>query len=241
MQPRELIEQLEAHPVLPSGTDERFNGYGVMGLPFRSGHILALRRFSATSIGPGYTSVWHRAPNGDWIFYTNVGASVSCPRYYGAAARDAVETPIDLEWLASDRLHVRIAVAPLEWDVTVAPTPATRLMNFMGSVLPGSAWRNSTVLSAMSLVAGPILRAGRVGLQGAAPNGQHFIANPKLIWAVVATRARVAGEDLGPAGPVEPQAHLGDFWIPQRGIFAIGEAFFDAFDPSRHSASFVHS
>lgn len=27
------------------------------------------------------------------------------------------------------------------------------------------------------MVAGPLLRVGRVGLQGRAPNGQHFIAN----------------------------------------------------------------
>jgi hypothetical protein len=40
---------------------ERFAGYGVMGLPFRSGHYLALRHFPASSIGPGFRAVWHRA------------------------------------------------------------------------------------------------------------------------------------------------------------------------------------
>lgn len=67
--PRKLVQQLEAAASLPTGPEERFNGYGVMGLPFRSGHILAMRRFSGTSIGPGYTSVWHRTPQGDWVFY----------------------------------------------------------------------------------------------------------------------------------------------------------------------------
>ena len=47
--------------VLPSGGEERFAGYGVMGLPFASGHVLAMRRFPASSIGPGYSSVWHLA------------------------------------------------------------------------------------------------------------------------------------------------------------------------------------
>jgi hypothetical protein len=47
--PRELVSELEASPRLPSGTNERFAGYGVMGSPFRSGHLLALRRFPASS------------------------------------------------------------------------------------------------------------------------------------------------------------------------------------------------
>ncbi len=67
--PRSQIERLESAPQLPDGADERFSGYGVMGLPFRSGHVLALRRFPASSIGPGYTSVWHRDPDGAWTFF----------------------------------------------------------------------------------------------------------------------------------------------------------------------------
>jgi hypothetical protein len=53
---------------LPAGGGERFAGYGVMGLPFRSGHVLAMRRFPASSIGPACTSVWHRSPDGRWVF-----------------------------------------------------------------------------------------------------------------------------------------------------------------------------
>ena len=51
-----------ARPHVHPGQEERFSGYGVMGLPFRSGHVLALRRFPVTSVGPGYTSVWWRDP-----------------------------------------------------------------------------------------------------------------------------------------------------------------------------------
>jgi hypothetical protein len=51
--PAEIVEELERKADLPPGAQERFFGYGVMGLPFRSGHILALRRFPASSIGPG--------------------------------------------------------------------------------------------------------------------------------------------------------------------------------------------
>jgi hypothetical protein len=58
-EPRELAERTEAAPRLPEGTEERFSGYGVMGLPFRSGHVLGLRRFAASSLGRGY-AVWRR-------------------------------------------------------------------------------------------------------------------------------------------------------------------------------------
>ncbi len=43
--PRQFIERFEEAPTLPTRPDERFSGYGVMGLPFASGHVLAMRRF----------------------------------------------------------------------------------------------------------------------------------------------------------------------------------------------------
>jgi len=36
----------------------------------------------------------------------------------------------------------------------------------------------------------------------------------------------LGGTDFGPMGKLDQQAALGDFWIPQRGIFAIGRAYF---------------
>ncbi len=236
MEPRTLVERLEAAPALPAGAEERFNGYGVMGLPFTSGHVLALRRFPASSVGPGYTSVWHRAPTGEWVFYGSVPPQQACPRFFGALASGAIETEIRIEWTAPSRLEVAVPALPLDWEVTVAPTLATRLMSAAGGLLPDGAWRSPTVLAAMGTLAGPLLGVGRVGLHGRAPNGQRFVATPRLLWAVLESRAIRAGEDLGPPGPVRPQARLGDFWIPQRGILAIGQAFFEPFDPARHSS-----
>jgi hypothetical protein len=235
--PRRFVEELEAAAELPAGSDERFNGYGVMGLPFGSGHVLAMRRFAASSVGPGYTSVWHRKPDGHWAFYATVSPRLACTRYFGAIARQAIETEIGLTWLAPFCLRVALRSVPFEWDIEVASTAATRLMNAAGRLLPRGAWRSPAVLAAMGKVAGPLLGVGRVGLQGRVPNGQHFIAAPRLLWAVVDSRARAAGEDLGPPGPVQPQARLGDFWVPQRGILAIGQAYFDAFDPALHDSS----
>jgi hypothetical protein len=80
----------------------------------------------------------------------------------------------------------------------------------------------------MSRAAGPALRAGRMRLTGVAPNGQHFVANPLHVWVARRSHARLHGSDLGAMGPVPEQARLGDFAIPQRGVFVVGRASFTA-------------
>jgi len=233
--PLELVRRFEAAPSVPGGAGERFKGYGVMGLPFESQHVLALRKFPASSIGPGYTAVWHRSPAGDWTFYTDLPPHLGCPRFFGELLADSIETPINVSWPGQYTLHVAIPDASLEWEVELGATLSTRSMNFVGRMLPDGAWQKPMVLSMMERVAGPVLGVGRVGLQGTTPNGQRFIANPRLMWAVTDSRATLAGEILGSPTPLADQAHLGDFWIPQRGVFALGGVFFDAYDPSRHS------
>jgi hypothetical protein len=83
----------------------------------------------------------------------------------------------------------------------------------------------------MGPVAGFALRAAKVGMVGTSPNGQEFIANPLLVWVIDESSAHLGDDDFGPTGPLSEQAHLGDFWIPQRGIFAIGRAFFKVDNP----------
>jgi hypothetical protein len=38
----------------------------------------------------------------------------------------------------------------------------------------------------------------------------------------------IAGVDLGQTGPLTPQAQVGDFLIPRRGLIAIGCAYFES-------------
>jgi hypothetical protein len=78
MELRRIIERIEDSPSLPSGRVDRFAGYAVIGHPFRSGHVLALRRFSASSLGPGYASIWHCNPTGHWAFHSTVVPEQSC-------------------------------------------------------------------------------------------------------------------------------------------------------------------
>jgi hypothetical protein len=219
---------------LPGGTEERFAGYGVMGLPFRSGHYLALRHFPASSIGPGYRAVWHRDPHRRWTFYADAPAEVSCARYFGATSPGGAErVPIDVTWTRPRSLRVTVPDV-LTWEVHLVATAATRLLSSASRLLPDPRWDSDRVLGAMGRVAGLLLRAGRVRLQGTVPNGQHFQAAPRLVWAVTNSTALVGGHDIGPPGPLPHQDRLGDFWLPQRGLFTVGTVRFDTCDPTRH-------
>ncbi|MBI5284342.1 MAG: hypothetical protein HY874_04530 [Chloroflexi bacterium] len=236
MEPRDYAERVERAPELPPGSDERFQGYGVMGEPFASGHVLAMRRFPASSVGAGYTSVWHREPAGGWTFYADTAPLRACTRYFGSDVQRAVECQIDVSWPGPRTLHISIESAALTWEAEFAPSFATRMLNTMARLMPDPLWKDRRVLSLMAAIAGPALRAGRLGVHGRAPNGQQFSANPMVLWTIVRGTASLGETDLGPPGRLARQARLGDFWIPQRGLFTVGRAFFEPFDPARHLA-----
>jgi hypothetical protein len=135
-----------------------------MGLPFRSGHYLALRHFPASSIGPGFTAVWHRDPHRRWTFHADAPAEVSCARYFGATSAGGAErVPIDVTWTGPRSLRVRVPDV-LAWQVHLAATAATRLLSSASWLLPDPRWDSDRVLGAMGRVAGLLLRAGRVRL-----------------------------------------------------------------------------
>jgi hypothetical protein len=224
--PARLALRLEDHPVLPPGNDERVSGYGVMGLPFRSGHVLGLRRWTASSVGEGFTSIWHRDPAGRWTFYETVGSNTGCTRFFGAGVERVRVEPIAVRW--TDERSLRVCTVrndAVDWSVELGATPVTRLMSVAGSRLPLRAWRSRRVLGAMGVAAGRALRVGTVRLTGTTSDGQRFDANPLRVWRVTSSRATVEGEDVGPVGPLAEQARLADFYIPQRGVFAIGRVF----------------
>lgn len=231
-EPREFAAATET-AAAPTGTFvEGFGGYGIMGLPFASGHVLALRRFPANALAGPYTSVWHRDPAGRWTFRENAPADQSCSRYFDAALERRIRTEIGLRWTGPRTLEV--TADELQWRVELAATPVTWMMNAVAGRLPARAWRSPSVLRMMGGVAGMGLRAGRVRLQGTSPNGQRFQAHPLRVWLVDESAAIVEGEALGDPGPLSVQDHLGEFWLPQRGVFAISRAFFEGFDPDRH-------
>ena len=88
------------------GRREQFLGYGITGIAFSSGYLVALRRFTASSIGPPYTTVWVRDPHGRWVFHTNVEPRRSCPRYFGPLLHAARVDDIEVTWIGSSELYL---------------------------------------------------------------------------------------------------------------------------------------
>ncbi|HVZ73325.1 MAG TPA: hypothetical protein VHJ20_13185 [Polyangia bacterium] len=209
-------------------------GFAVIGQPFSSGDLLCLRKFPASTFGPGYTSVWHRAPDGAWTVYTSVAPEQSCPRFIGAAIARAVETAIDVAWTGAAELDVRVPAAGLRWRMRVAATPVTRLMNVMMALMPAWMFRSDLVLSMMSLMSTALLAAGRFRLRGRVPNRQWFQAGPRGVWMVPDAQASIGERDLGAPRPLPTQATLGEVPLPQRGVLMTGGFSFEAYAPERH-------
>ena len=217
-QPQTLARNEQEADVVPPGSGERFSGYGVMGLPFMSGHYLAFRHMTASSVGPSYRAVWHRNPAGQWAVYADAPPEVSCARYIGSALTATHTTPIDLTWSGPSSLTVEVP-GVLSWQFEISATFATRAMSGIGARLSAGACHSKWLLRSMGAIAGPFLSVGKVKLLGLTPNGQTFGAIPRRVWRIEHSSAEIQGADLGDPGPLPQQERLADLLMPQRGIF----------------------
>ena len=226
MNARDVIEAIERGAPQLDGAGDRFSGYAIVGLPFQSGHILALRRFSASSIGPGYTSVWHRDPSGRWTFYSTVAPDLSCARYFGGQVERNIVASIDIAW--ADSMRFRVVVGDvIDWHVALGSSVATRLLNIAAGAMPEPAWQSPLVLRVMGGMAKATLGTGRMNFTGHTPNGHRYVANPRQLWLIESSHALVNGVSVGPASPLADQAAVGDLLLPQRGLFVVARTRFE--------------
>jgi hypothetical protein len=63
-------------------------------------------------------------------------------------------------------------------------------------------------------------------VRGTTPNGRSFELKPRMSWLVDRSAAVIRGQDAGVPAPRPRQERLGDYWLPQRGHFVIGETVF---------------
>lgn len=223
--PRDLVAAVEAHPALPPGDGDRFAGYGVMGVTFPSGDVLAFRRFPASSIGSAYSSVWHRDRGGRWTFYQDAPAGDGCARYFRDGIDAVAVVPIRVVWARAHAFSVLVDEGRrVEWEIELGASPATRALTAVAARLPERAWRSTAFVAVLSRLAGAALRAGRLRLAGRTPTGHTFLAQPAGVWRITASRAVIAGRDTGDAVTARVQHRLGDFWIPRIGLFAVARA-----------------
>jgi hypothetical protein len=217
-QPQTLARNEESADVVPPGAGERFSGYGVMGLPFASGHYLAFRHMTASSVGPSYRAVWHRNPAGQWSVYADAPPEVSCARYIGSALTATFMSQIDVNWSGPTSLTVGVP-GVLTWEFEISSSFATRTMSAIGARLPAGTCHSRWFLRPMGAIAGPFLSVGKVKLLGLTPNDQTFGAIPRRVWRIDRSTAEMRGASLGGPGPLPRQARLADLMMPQRGIF----------------------
>ena len=229
--PELVATELEERSNLFADPWERFQGYGVMGLPFSSGHVLAYRRMTASSIGPAYSSVWHRDPSGEWTMYVDGDPELSCPRYFGRAMDRVVVGGIEVSWEGPMHLSIRVPEGRIQCGMRMSSDFMTQALRRVLWTVPERIWKWGGVLPAAGHIAGRTLGIGRVALSGRTPNGQRFMMVPRAVFRIEAAAAVLEDRDLGPVGPQEVQARLGDFWIPNGGIFATGAAGFEAAAP----------
>jgi hypothetical protein len=229
MHPRDAARALERSRD-HGGSDplaEHMAGYGLTGLTFDAGHVIAFQRLTASSIGPPHMSIWHRHPDGRWVIHTNVEPSRACPRYFGPALDSCHVDDIELTWNGPADLSIAASRARLHLAMRLAPTPLTRVLGAAARAAPGRLLARRRTGS----MAGWILNAGTLSLAGTAPAGHQFIIRPRALWRIAAAAAVIEGRDAGSVTTPAEQAALGELLIPTRGLFATGRVMFAPHTP----------
>lgn len=219
---------LRGHAPWPN--HEYVRGWGVFGLPFDSGHVLALRVFPENDFTP-YRTLWHRDPEGRWSIYVDgPRLDTACPRYYGAACDHTGFAHIDLTWSGPATLHVTMDAPALDWTLTARSTRLLDMLNALSAGLPMSTWRPQPLLRAREYLA-RALGMGHLHLSGVMPSGHTGTLMPQRMYLVDESRAVWEGIDLGHPAHVPDNPKIGDVPLPARGVLAIGQGVWGILDP----------
>ncbi|WP_198163958.1 hypothetical protein [Nocardia violaceofusca] len=205
---------------------EYVKGWGVFGLPFDSGHVLALRVFPENDFGP-YVTVWHRDPEGRWsIFVDGDRLETACPRYYGPACTYTGFATITVAWTGPASLRVTVDRPALEWTLTAYDTTALRALNAAGKRMPLITWRWRPLVRAREKSAAA-LGLGRLPMTGVMPSGHTGTLMPQQMYFVARSAATLDGRDLGRPTRLDTNPRIGDVALPARGVLAVGQAMWE--------------
>lgn len=208
---------------------EYVKGWGVFGLPFDSGHVLALRVFPEGDFGP-YRTLWHRDPSGAWSIYVDgPRLDTACPRYYGAACAHTGYAHIGLTWTGPASLRVTMGSPSLEWTLTAHSSGLLDVLNRISAVLPLATWCPRFLVRARELLA-RALGMGRLQMSGVMPSGHTGTLMPQQVYFVDESRATLDGIDLGRPVHLRENPRIGDVPLPARGVLAVGQALWRILD-----------
>jgi hypothetical protein len=214
---------------------EYVRGWGVFGLPFATGHVLALRVFPDNDFSP-YRTLWHRRRDGQWSIYVDgPRLETACPRYYGAACAHTAFARIGVEWTGPASLRILMDEPELEWTLTAYETPILRMVNAASSLMPLWTWRPASLLRAREVLAARLLGMGDIRLSGTMPSGHVGTLMPEQMYFIDAATATVDGESLGRPAQMIPNPRIGDVTLPARGVLAIGQAMWRILDRDEYA------
>ncbi len=219
---------------------EYVRGWGVFGLPFDSGHVLALRVFPENSFAP-YRTLWHRDPAGSWSIHVDgPRLDTACPRYYGAACDRTGFARIGLIWTGPASLRVTVDALRLDWTLTASSTRLLDVLNAVGAALPPATWRTRALVRARELTA-RALGMGDLRLTGVMPSGHRGILMPRRMYFVEDSRAVLDGDDLGRPVRLRRNPRIGEVPLPARGVLAIGGAAWPILDRAAYERTRVET
>jgi hypothetical protein len=219
----------------PWPNHEYVRGWGVFGLPFDSGHVLALRVFPENDFSP-YRTIWHRAPDGGWSIYVDgPRLDTACPRYYAPACAHTGFARIDVEWTGPASLRISMDEPRLRWTLTARETPALRIMNAMSPLMPLWTWRSGALVRTRERLARRFLHLGDIRMAGLMPSGHRGILMPQRMFFVDEAIAVLDGVDLGRPTIASSNPRIGEVPLPARGVLAIGQAAWEIRDPAEHA------
>lgn len=199
--PQRIAESAERLDGLAPGGHERFVGYGFAALEFESGDAIGLRRWPVSSIGPAYTSVWHRLRDGRWRLYADVDASYSCSRYIGQAVDQEVMTSIRLAWPTPFTLRVSVPIAALDVTVQLRSTLATTAVGIASTLVPPALLGAERVRALFERAGRKLLDEQDLQLEFGMPNGQRAHFRPRRVWEITDAKASWSGDSLGGVVP----------------------------------------
>lgn len=214
------LSEVRGHAPWPN--HEYVKGWGVFGLPFESGHVLALRVFPENDFG-SYKSLWHSPPTGGWSIHVD-GARLdtACPRYYGPACNHTGFAKIALAWTGPSTLRVTMDTPSLDWTLTASSTTLLDLLNVISATLPMVTWKPRSLVRVRELM-GAALGMGHMPLSAKMPSGHAGILMPKRMYFIESSRAVLDGVDLGHPTHLPDNPSIGEVRLPKRGVLAMGQ------------------
>ncbi|HZQ49794.1 MAG TPA: hypothetical protein VFB69_05765 [Candidatus Dormibacteraeota bacterium] len=222
----------ETHRESPWSSHEYVKGWGVVGLPFDSGHVLALRVLPESNF-VSYRALWHRNPHGEWAVYVDQQKPCACTTYYGAACSRTAYTPLRIEWIGPASVRVTMDRPSVDWTFTASDDWRLRALNAVNSRLPLASWRSRALVRAREEVA-RALGMGRLQLSGTTPSGHLGTLMPEELYFIEESRAVVDGMDLGRPAHLLDNPLIGTLPLPTRGVLAKAMGMWRIDDPAEY-------